>query len=134
MDMKFVYTGLFTSFILVLALWVFFRKQKALCLGSTIALVVVIAAELLAETFTDNEFLLSVATHILLPGLKTAAVFVSTSISFDDENPVYTVLSYIFALIFYSIIFSGILMAISCIWKDYFCRKTDGVSESQKTR
>jgi hypothetical protein len=58
---------------------------------------------------------------------------VNPSISFDDENPVYTFLSYISALVFYSIIFSGILMAISCIWKDYFGHKIDKVGKSDKT-
>jgi len=121
--------GLLVSFVLVLAVWVlqrFFRKIKVLCLCSTIAFIVILVTELLEELFGTNTLVSNLTFKVFAPGFKIAGVFISHPlVAFDNLSPEYIILSYIFALIFYSVVFWGIVEGISYVRKKYFCSKTD---------
>ena len=129
MEIKYICIGLLISFVLVLALWVlqrFFRKMKTLCLCSTIALIVVAVLDVLAYIFIDNHFLVSLAVFFSYPGSLVAAVFVKSHVSFDNFNPPYIILSYIFAVIFWSLAFWRIVDIIQYDRKNRSCSKTNG--------
>jgi hypothetical protein len=128
MQIEDVYMGLIISFVLVLALWVlqrFFRKIKVLCLCSTISLMVVVALEVLIYRLPENNTLDSLAVYVWYPGFVVAAIFVKPLIAFDTFSPTYTILSYIFTVIFYSVVFWGIVESILRFRKKLFCRKTN---------
>lgn len=128
MQIKDVYMGLLISFVLVLALWVlqrFFRKMTVLCLCSTVSLMVVVALEVLIYRFPQNNTIDSLAVYVWYPGFGVASIFVKPLIAFDTFNPTYTILSFIFTVIFYSVVFWGIVELISYVRKKYFCRKTN---------
>ena len=130
MKTEYIHIGLLISFVLVLALWVlqvFFRKIRVLCFCSTVSLIVVVASEVLTYLFPDNNFLFSVAIPVLYPGFEIAAVFIHHPlVAFDNLRPSYIILSFIFAPIFYSVVFLGIVEIISYA-KKYFRSKTDRI-------
>lgn len=130
MKIEYICAGLLISFVLVLALWVlqrFFRKMKILCLCSTVALIVVAVLDVLAYLLIDNHFLVSLIVYVWYPGFKVVAFFVKPFVAFDNFSPIYIILSYIFTVLFYSVVFWGIVTIILYIRKKYFCRKIDRI-------
>lgn len=130
MEIKYIYAGLLISFVLVLALWVlqrFFRKMKVLYICSTAAFIVILVTELLEELFGTNTLVSNLTFKVFSPGFKIAGVFIRHPlVAFDNLSPAYIILSYIFAVIFYSVVFWGIAKSISYTRKKYFYSKTNG--------
>lgn len=129
METKYTVMGLLISFVLVLALWVlqrFFRKMKILCFCSTVSLIVVVGSEVLIYHFPENDFLAGLGMVFLYLGFLVAGVFVKPLVSFDNLSPTYTILGFIFAVIFWSLAFWRIVNIIQYDRKKHFCRKTNG--------
>ena len=98
--------------------------MKTLCLCSTVSLIVVVVSDALAYIFIDNHFLVSLAVFFLYPGSLVAAVFVKPLVSFDNFSPTYTILAFMFAVIFWSLAFWRIVDIIQYDRKKHFRSKT----------
>jgi hypothetical protein len=87
----------------------------------------IVTSEILTDISPNSEFLLNVAAYILFPGFGIAGVFATFLFPFPFDNPslAYIILSYVFALIFYSLVFWGIVEGIPYARKKYFCSKTN---------
>jgi UDP-N-acetylmuramyl pentapeptide phosphotransferase/UDP-N-acetylglucosamine-1-phosphate transferase len=118
--------GLFISFVLVSTLWIvqiFFRKTKTLCLCSTISFAVIVALEVLRDCFPANYFLLRLLAYLLVPGVRVITFFVNPWLVAHHQKGLFWV--YIFSLIFYTVVFWGIVESILYVKKKYFCSKTN---------
>lgn len=118
--------GLLISFVLVLALWVlqrFFRKMKALCICSTISFAVIVASEILMDFFPSNYFIVRLLAHLLIPGFRVVILFANPWIVVHHQKGLF--LCYVFSVIFYSLVFWGLVEGILYVKKKYFCSKTN---------
>jgi hypothetical protein len=76
--------------------------------------------------FPENGFLAGLLAVFVCPGGIVAAVFVKPLVSFDNLSPTYTVLAFMFAVIFWSIAFWRIVDIIQYDRKKHLRSKTNG--------
>lgn len=138
MDPKFIFLALCISLIFVLSLWVsyiFLWKIKLLCICSTMVLIIIIASNLLFDHFyfSNNKFFTKQWDIIMAPGFKIVEIFMFPLASFDNLSFVFTVLWYVVSLIFWSLVFWGIITIILYIRRKCFCHKTGEIGQSGET-
>jgi hypothetical protein len=97
--------------------------MKTLCICSTVSFALVVALEAVADIFPNNGFLVNVWSLILFPGFRVVILFANPWIVVHHQKGLF--LCYVFSVLFYSVVFWGIVKGISYVRKKYFCSKTN---------